>query len=746
MSKIDMIEQRLSLGIINWYPFKENGSIYFTDGCCEELKKDLLDRGLHQECGLDGKYDYVLAYLYIEKQTNPAESVANLRKMIKEDGHLFLVCENRFALKHFIGDYDRFTEKVFDGIEGYRQLSDFDLKCFGGRCYSRKEILSFLDQAGFSTYRGFSVLSGLLMPQQIFSWSCLPKEKLDIRFTPLYNHPGSIFANEAALYDGIIDNDMFHQMANAYLIDCSLAGSFYPAESITVSMDRGEERAMATIIEKGKRVIKKALYPQGNSCINSLIENSLKLKAHGVDVVEQKPLTCGTCRGEKLSGIEMKYIDAPTALEYFERLIFEDKEQFKNKLDEFISIIYKSSEISDGPLKELGPCYKDSYIDMVPLNCFYKDNHFLFFDQEFSVKKYPVSIPVVRAIDIIYRGNKRMNDIIPDMYFFDKYGLTKKLTAIRNEGNAFIDRLRKRSELSEFNGKHRLYSQVVSENRERMNFSAEEYTRLYLSPLDNTKGKRIYVFGSGSWGTQFQKAFSDQIEIEAFIDNNSDKWGKQINGIRVTDPGELTEVGVDNVKVIVCVKYYGPIVRRLKEMGVTNYCLYCPSVVIPNEGMGYKKIDISQGIREDIENPIENPKIGYVAGVFDLFHLGHLNILKRAKEHCDYLLVGVVSDEQAARNKLRSPYINENERLEIVRACKYVDEAFVLPPDASGTRDVFRKYRFDIQFSGSDYAKDESWLAEQKWLRARGADLMFFPYTESTSSSHIKDIIEASKP
>jgi hypothetical protein len=71
-----------------------------------------------------------------------------------------------------------------------------------------------------------------------------------------------------------------------------------------------------------------------------------------------------------------------------------------------------------------------------------------------------------------------------------------------------------------------------------------------------------------------------------------------------------------------------------------------------------------------------------------------------------------------------------------------VDEAFLLPVIASGIRDVYKKYHFDVQFSGSDYENDSGWLETQAWLRERGSDLVFFPYTKSTSSTKLKEAIQ----
>jgi len=146
----------------------------------------------------------------------------------------------------------------------------------------------------------------------------------------------------------------------------------------------------------------------------------------------------------------------------------------------------------------------------------------------------------------------------------------------------------------------------------------------------------------------------------------------------------------------------------------------------------------------DVESTPKKYHTGYIAGVFDLFHIGHLNMFKKAKEQCDYLIVGVVTDEGVMDYKKGYPYIPFHERLEIVSSCRYVDKAVEIPYHYSGTRNAYKMYHFDCQFSGSDYMDNPDWLGEKTFLEKQGADLVFFPYTEGTSSTKIKSIIERS--
>ena len=133
-------------------------------------------------------------------------------------------------------------------------------------------------------------------------------------------------------------------------------------------------------------------------------------------------------------------------------------------------------------------------------------------------------------------------------------------------------------------------------------------------------------------------------------------------------------------------------------------------------------------------------KIGYTTGVFDLFHIGHLNILRRAKEQCDYLIVGVSTDELVESYKNKKPIIPYEERRSIVEAIRYVDE--VVPQTSLDKCEALERIGFDILFHGSDWKDSPLFLKAEQEFKKIGVDIVFFPYTQCTSSTLLTDVLK----
>ena len=132
--------------------------------------------------------------------------------------------------------------------------------------------------------------------------------------------------------------------------------------------------------------------------------------------------------------------------------------------------------------------------------------------------------------------------------------------------------------------------------------------------------------------------------------------------------------------------------------------------------------------------------IGYTTGVFDMFHIGHLNILKNAKQHCDYLIVGVSTDEVVKSYKNKTPVIPYEQRAEIVRSIRYVDE--VVPQESMDKMAAWEKYHFNILFHGSDWANSDMYNKIVEDFKKIGVEVIFLPHTDGISTTLLTEKIK----
>ena len=456
----DKLIQELPKGLIKWYDFQKGNKALFISGGAKELEvlqKALKESGLKVQCASpvqllstecsQNEYDYILLAGVLERTEKPVELLQVLYTLLSPSGKLLLAIDNRLGIRYFCGDRDHFTERNFDSIENYVRVGFQEREKMGGRAYARAEIVQILEAAGFSKHRFYSVLPELSRPQALYAEDYLPEEELDVRIIPQYHSPDTIFLEEERLYTTLIQNGLFHAMANGYLVECPRTEDFADVRQVTVSMDRGEKHALLTIIRQNI-VEKRPLYAQGYKKLEELVERAQYLREHGIKVVDGK-----LWQGAYI----MPYVKGEPATDYLRRLLLEDKSLFLQELDRFWHLILNSSEHvaledidwehfdpdwkkrrSDDPTKDkwkkiaygnaterenFGVILERGYIDLVSLNCFYIDGEFIFYDQEFYQKHLPANVILIRTINFIYWGNTEMEAVLPREQLLERYHL-----------------------------------------------------------------------------------------------------------------------------------------------------------------------------------------------------------------------------------------------------------------------------------------------------------------------------------
>ncbi len=131
--------------------------------------------------------------------------------------------------------------------------------------------------------------------------------------------------------------------------------------------------------------------------------------------------------------------------------------------------------------------------------------------------------------------------------------------------------------------------------------------------------------------------------------------------------------------------------------------------------------------------------IGYTTGVYDLFHIGHLNLLRNAKSMCDKLIVGLTTDEIMMEYKNKNTVIPYQERYEILRSVRYVDA--VVPQNHMNKFDAWERLKFDVMFVGDDWFQSEKWKTLDQQFKEVDVKIVYFPYTQGTSSTLVNEIL-----
>lgn len=136
-------------------------------------------------------------------------------------------------------------------------------------------------------------------------------------------------------------------------------------------------------------------------------------------------------------------------------------------------------------------------------------------------------------------------------------------------------------------------------------------------------------------------------------------------------------------------------------------------------------------------------KIGYTCGVFDLFHVGHLNLLERCKEQCDYLIVGCCDDDYCLNVKKKAPIYPQEQRARILQALKCVDRAVIVNTEITNDKmKALELFKFNVLFSGDDWKGSERYKKTEEQFKPLGVAIEYLSYTQGISTSMIKEKVK----
>lgn len=246
--------------------------------------------------------------------------------------------------------------------------------------------------------------------------------------------------------------------------------------------------------------------------------------------------------------------------------------------------------------------------------------------------------------------------------------------------------------------------------------------------------KDVVLFGTGKYFENYMmcKGYFDK-PIFA-VDNDPSKVGSTKLGVMIKDVSSLSELQGETFYVVVCSREYESIVNQLNAMNITDVQRYVPLAVETEASAVYDMLFEENGVNK--QKPYG---IGYVPGAFDLFHAGHLNLLRNSKNRCEYLIAGVLTDELYEYFKHKKCVIPFEQRYAIVDSCRFVDRT--VPVDFSNTKkiDAWNMYHFDCHFSGDDHVG--LWDKDMEELAKVGATMEFFAYSRANSSTDIRKLM-----
>lgn len=386
------------------------------------------------------KFDYIVMVGVLETICNGsknnddyAQVIRYLSGFLKPSGKMLIAVENRFGIRYFCGAVDKYTGNPYSGINHYPKGSR-------GYTFDKQQIRQIVENAGMKNCKFYYPLPDYVLPQLIFSEDYLPVSSLKERLLPYYVVKDHLVAYENDLYDDIVRNGAFEFMANSFLVECSAVATPSDIVYAALTTDRGEENGFATIIRKKGTVEKRALYEAGVTGLNKIYQNIKELQKRGISCVEH--------RLEDENRLVMPYVQEKTLCDELRTGIYMDVERFEMILDELYACILSSSDVvrsennslSHGEIEneKFGVILQKAYIDMVPINCFYIDNKFYFFDQEFVRRNYPAKYVLYRALKYTYFFIPEIEKFVPLQKLKEKYEMEDIWDCFEAEEKRFV--------------------------------------------------------------------------------------------------------------------------------------------------------------------------------------------------------------------------------------------------------------------------------------------------------------------
>ncbi|MFR2534524.1 MAG: SAM-dependent methyltransferase [Clostridia bacterium] len=466
----------ITQNIVNWYPFHKEATLLEIGGnfgeltgmLCKKVKqvitienklekaKAIAKRnekvenleiivGELQDICLNQRFDYItligsLPYVAKASGKTSQELLIDLQKLLKEDGKLLLAVDNRFGIKYFVGNPEPYLEKKFVGLLNYNNEEEKI------ETYTRQKLIDILDKAGFSSKHFYYPLPDYRMPNVIFSDLELPQYNTIDKYTPYYTEKSDILVDEIDLFREILktDNTLFTFFTNAYFVEASKQES--PFSYKYISYNNMRKPAYRLITKIGKEYVEKETVDENAVEHYEQIKENItclqKANIQTLDSVENGKIKSKyIAQSYLLSAVLAKKLEEQQIEDFYHIVdaYYEKVKQSSPKMKEGQTTIFEKYkiEITQQQKKELYFLEKGLW-DMTFKNCFYIDNEYYFFDQEWKDENLPAEYILYRAI--VYTISLRRFINIQEI--LEKYQLTSYIEIFKQLDEKMQEKIR----------------------------------------------------------------------------------------------------------------------------------------------------------------------------------------------------------------------------------------------------------------------------------------------------------------
>lgn len=549
------------LNILRWYNFSASAAILaigwnnqLVRRFCEEQEYTFLEatpsdilEGDFSEKHKD-TMDYVILMETIEATENPVALLQKAYACLKEEGRLLVIANNKYAIKHFCGEKTPYEERLFDELEG-KWAAD------GSHSFGIGELEQLFQKANINHVQKYAVYPQLYNAKKIYSFEYTLKDKADVQFQPWYKDNSLVYAHEAKMYAGLATSGLFFALANGFFFIASRKPEQNSALFITISSGRVAERQFITVVNSCGTVEKHPIYENGMNGISILEKNHKYLCDRGMHMVPGK-------RNEDF--YQMEYIMAPSLLEEMEKAFYRGNGEVITLLDQYVEEVRKSSAIIG--TSELGEILEYGFIDLVPINCFYDNGQFLFFDQEYVIPNLPLRVIIYRSLVIMYDAYPEFGWQIPISFFFERYGITECMDEISKIESKFLLELNAENLMVLHKDYHAAFETAIEANKDALN-EVSLKKLLKENGIRDLEGKQLVLLGANELAKEFIASYGKTCEISQIIDENPVKQGINFEGYTVYAMDKLAELSPDKYKVIILEGDVLPVYQQLRRWG-----------------------------------------------------------------------------------------------------------------------------------------------------------------------------------